>query len=155
MRVIRILFLLYLGVVLVITLWPSPQSTDAPGWAQSVLDLAHGLGIPLTLPVLEASANVVMFVPFGVLGLPILLARGTAPLDGRCPWTSAAVVTAAGLALSACIETTQLAIPGRVSTLQDVAVNTLGAAIGAALVALVVAIRAPRPAPVEEPAVVP
>ncbi len=82
MRLLTWTFAAYLAAVLVVTLWPSPQSTDAPGWATSTLGFLQGLGIPITLPVLEALANVVMFGPFGVLGVPLLRARqpaGAAP----------------------------------------------------------------------------
>lgn len=111
----------YLVVVLLVTMWPSPETTAAPSWAQAVLRAANGAGVPLTFEVLEALANVVMFVPFGVL----LVALGTRPVRA----------IAAALLFSGTIETVQLAIPGRVSTLQDVVLNTAGAALGALLAA--------------------
>ncbi|SMF04449.1 Glycopeptide antibiotics resistance protein [Cellulosimicrobium cellulans J34] len=140
--VVRLLtwtFAAYLAAVLVVTLWPSPQSTDAPGWATATLGFLQGLGIPITLPVLEALANVVMFGPFGLLGVPLARGagarrRGVAP----GPWRTAALVTLAGCALSVAIELTQHLLPGRVPTVQDVVMNTAGAFLGAALVALAV-----------------
>lgn len=111
----------YLLAVLLVTMWPSPETTAAPSWAQAVLGAVNGAGIPLTIEVLEALANVAMFVPLGVL----LVVLGTRPVH--------AIV--AGLLLSGTIETVQLAIPGRVSTLQDVVLNTAGAALGAILAA--------------------
>jgi glycopeptide antibiotics resistance protein len=152
MRLLTWTFAAYLAAVLVVTLWPSPQSTDAPGWATATLDVLHGLGIPMTLPVLEASANVVMFGPFGVLGVPLLRGasarrRGTAP----GVWRSVGLVTLAGAALSTAIELTQHLLPGRVPTVQDVVLNTAGALLGATAVAVVLvgaAARRPGPRPV-------
>lgn len=154
MRLLTWTFAAYLAAVLVVTLWPSPQSTDAPGWATSTLGFLQGLGIPITLPVLEALANVVMFGPFGVLGVPLL--RGAAARRGRAvpgAWRAVGLVTLAGCALSVAIELTQNLLPGRVPTVQDVVLNTAGALLGAVLVALVVGglarrrpARAPRPA---------
>lgn len=147
MRLLTWTFAAYLAAVLVVTLWPSPQSTDAPGWATATLDFLQSLGIPITLPVLEALANVVMFGPFGVLGVPLL--RGATARRRGAPlgvWHAAAVVTLAGCALSVAIELTQNLLPGRVPTVQDVVLNTAGALLGAALAAvLVLTVGARRP----------
>lgn len=141
MRLLTWTFAAYLAAVLVVTLWPSPQSTAAPGWATATLDALRGLGIPMTLPVLEASANVVMFLPFGALGLPLL--RGTmARRRGTAPgaWRAVGLVTLAGAVLSAAIELTQNVLPGRVPTVQDVVLNTGGALLGALAAAAVLAV---------------
>lgn len=132
MRLLTWTFAAYLAAVLVVTLWPSPQSTAAPGWATATLDVLRGLGVPMTLPVLEASANVVMFLPFGALGLP-LAREGARRRRGTVPgaWATVGVVTLAGAALSAAIELTQNVLPGRVPTVQDVVLNTGGALLGA------------------------
>ncbi len=145
MRLLTWTFAAYLAAVLVVTLWPSPQSTDAPGWATATLDALHGLGIPMTLPVLEASANVVMFGPFGVLGVPLL--RGATARRRGVPigvWRAVGLVTLAGAALSTAIELTQNLLPGRVPTVQDVVLNTGGALLGALAVAAVVGAVASR-----------
>ncbi len=146
MRLLTWTFAAYLAAVLVVTLWPSPQSTDAPGWATATLDFLQSLGIPITLPVLEALANVVMFGPFGVLGVPLL--RGATARRRGAPlgvWHAAAVATLAGCALSVAIELTQNLLPGRVPTVQDVVLNTAGALLGAVLVAVVlVTVARPR-----------
>lgn len=142
MRLLTWTFAAYLAAVLVVTLWPSPQSTDAPGWATATLGFLQGVGLPITLPVLEASANVVMFGPFGVLGVPLL--RGAvARRRGSVPgvWLAVALVTLAGAVLSAAIELTQNLLPGRVPTVQDVVLNTLGALLGGLVVALAVVLR--------------
>ena len=135
----------YLAAVGVVTLWPSPQSTAAPGWATATLDALQALGVPMTLAVLEASANVVMFLPFGVLGLPLLRGR-VALRGGRPPGVLRAVrlVTLAAAALSTAIELTQNLLPGRVPTVQDVVLNTAGALLGALAAGAVVAVAARR-----------
>lgn len=148
MRLLTWTFVAYLAAVLVVTLWPSPQSTDAPGWATATLGFLQGLGVPITLPVLEALANVVMFGPFGLLGVPLL--RGATARRRGAPlgvWRAVGVVTLAGGALSVAIELTQNLLPGRVPTVQDVVMNTAGALLGSLLVAVVllaVASRRPR-----------
>lgn len=116
--------LAYIVVVLVITLWPSPPDPGSVPLFLRLLDWAHGAGLPTTFDLVTAEvvANVVMFVPLG-----LLLAT-----SARVPRAWLAV--AAGLALSAAIETTQIALPDRYPTVQDVVANTAGAALGAAAV---------------------
>ncbi|MBD5784997.1 VanZ family protein [Cellulosimicrobium terreum] len=148
MRMLTWTFAVYLGAVLVVTLWPSPQSTTAPGWATATLDVLRGLGVPMTLPVLEASANVVMFLPFGLLGVPLVHGRSRARRDvpgaAASPWRALVIVTLAGAALSTAIELTQHLLPGRVPTVQDVVLNTVGALLGGLLVTLLVLRRSGR-----------
>jgi glycopeptide antibiotics resistance protein len=117
-----------------------------------VATLAH-LGLHTSIAVLEGAANLVMFLPFGVLGLVLATWRPGATRRPGATWRMGAtrpvthlrawlVVTAAGFVFSGLIETVQLAIPGRVSSLQDVALNGCGALLGASVTALV---RAWRP----------
>lgn len=129
MRLLRVLFVVYLAAVLALTLWPALPTTDVPYWADETLDLVHDLGIPLSFGVLEASSNVVMFVPFGVLGV-VLLRSATGWSVAR----AAGAVVVVALVLSAAIETAQRVIPGRVPTVQDVVMNTLGAVVGVLVV---------------------
>ena len=114
----------YIVVVLVITMWPSPPQPDRLPFLQRLLDRAHEIGLPAGFDVatLEVTANVLMFVPLGLL---LASSRRMAR-----PW----LAVAAGLTFSAAIETTQILLPGRFPTVQDVVANTAGAAIGAALV---------------------
>ncbi|MFJ4108789.1 VanZ family protein [Oerskovia enterophila] len=151
MRTLRWTFAVYLAAVLVVTCWPSPESTAAPGWALAVVDVFRAVGLPMTVVFLEAASNVVMFLPFGVLGLLLLTgpgARGDLASDpARGLWRRAGLVVLAGFALSLAIELTQLLIPGRYSTVQDVVLNTTGAALGAAAAAGLLALRRARPAP--------
>lgn len=81
----------------------------------------------------DVLGNVAVFVPFGA-------ALGAATLTRRrsrrfWPWWLS--VTAAGLLLSLFIEIAQLAIPSRVTDIDDVILNTLGTAVGALLVCAV------------------
>lgn len=127
MRTLRWTFAAYLAAVLVVTCWPSPETTAAPGWALAVLDAFGSVGLPMSFEFLEAASNVVMFLPFGVLGL--LVVSGARP--DVVLWRRAVLVVFAGFALSVAIELSQLVIPGRFSTVQDVVMNTTGAAVGA------------------------
>jgi len=78
-----------------------------------------------------AAGNVALFLPFGFL-LPLL-----APRMDRW-WRT----VGAGFALSTAIELTQLAFPGlRRSDVNDVLMNTLGAALGFATYRLAVGLR--------------
>ena len=107
----------------------APDSTfDAVRAAIAWLDVR---GVPVTYNQVEAGANVVMFAPFGVL----------AGLLARRRWP----VVLAGAAISAGIEATQaLFLPTRVATVQDVAMNTLGALVGVAVLVVVAHLRAGR-----------
>ncbi len=113
-------------------MWPDPGD-PGNGWPAATLAWLHALGLPraVDLVVVEAAANVAMFVPLGVL---LLVATRLRP----------AVAVVVGAAFSGLIELTQLTLlPQRVPTVQDVVMNTLGAVVGAAVV---VALRT-RPAP--------
>ena len=101
------------------TLWPDFASPDELDALRSLVAWLTGHGVPVTYDSVEAAANVVMFVPFGVLG-GLLVSR-----------RHRAAVVAAGCAVSAAIETSQLLfLPTRVATVQDVVLNTAGAAVG-------------------------
>lgn len=132
---LRVTLVAYLGVVLVITLWPKPQQTAVAGWRGVVLGFLNDHAVPITFGQLEALANVAMFGPFGVL-VGALLAEARPQLDAR---RLIAPTTGAGALFSTLVELTQRLVPDRVSTLQDVLMNTLGALLG---VLLLVAARA-------------
>lgn len=124
-RGVAVVLAVYLAAVARITLWPQFAPDDAFTAVDRAVRWLSDHGLPVTLDGLEAVSNVVLFVPFGVL-LPLLLAR-------RRWW---AVVPVAALA-SGLIETVQLFLPTRVASVQDVVLNTLGAAVGLAVVAAV------------------
>ena len=112
----RILLPLYLFVVAVIVFSPSDDGgSGLHDW------LAGLLGEPAYVAI-EFVANIVMFVPFGVL---VRLA------SARLHWW---MILALGLLTTVTIELTQLALPSRFSTVSDVIANTLGTAVGLAAV---------------------
>ncbi|WP_258724167.1 VanZ family protein [Cellulomonas sp. NS3] len=117
----RAALVVWLLLVAWITLTPDLADNDALGKVKVITQWLTARGIPVTYAGVEAGANVVMFGPFGVLvGLLVRPARA---------WW--ARVVAGGLVLSAGIETAQLLfLPTRVPTVQDVVMNTLGAALG-------------------------
>ncbi len=107
-----------LGVV-VLTIGPSPGELLFTV-AQSVPGLDD-----LASSTVEMAANVLLFVP-----VAFLFAGSARRLPGVLVWL---ICTAA----SAAVETAQLVLPGRESTVRDVVLNSAGAAIGVLLHALV------------------
>jgi glycopeptide antibiotics resistance protein len=83
----------------------------------------------------DGLGNVAAFVPLGaalaVATLPKRAAAGGQTRSDRRRWL---IVVAAGFLLSLSIELAQLAIPTRATDVDDVILNTLGAAVGAAIV---------------------
>jgi glycopeptide antibiotics resistance protein len=114
-----------LGLSLV-GLWPHPVdgAVDVAGlppvrWTTDALGLTPIQGYD----VVQFAANVLLFVPFGVLVLLL--------------WRRANVLqaTAAGAAVAVLIELLQLLVrPERLASVQDIVANTAGAAAGAAAV---------------------
>lgn len=122
---LRIVFAVYL-VVVGFVVW-SPQPEDGIGVLAIVARWVASFGLPYepTFTVLEVAANVVMFVPFGVLALTAFR------------WMRVWSATLAGLVTSGIIEGVQLFLPTRFSTVSDLVANTAGALLGALLVAAV------------------
>ena len=82
---------------------------------------------------IDVLGNIAVFVPFGAaLAAATLLSQRREQWGGFWRWWLK--VSLAGLALSLFIELGQLAIPGRVTDVDDVILNTLGAAFGALIV---------------------
>lgn len=111
------LLALYAAAVVAVLLAPvSPsQAVDVlTGWIQEDLGLAF-----VRQGWVEFTANVLMFVPLGVL----------VPLVFRRLWIG--VVVAA--ALSAGAELAQILLPARHASMRDVLANVLGALLGAAI----------------------
>jgi hypothetical protein len=99
---------------------------------RTILEPPRG-GARLTLSaILDIALNVLGFIPFGFLAM-LCLDTATAIPTRR----QSTVVVLAGFALSLCIELTQAFLPTRSSTLLDLATNTLGAALGVFLHALI------------------
>ena len=133
----RLLFALYLVGLARVTLWPQLADDDGFDLVRTILAWLNSHGIGLTYSVTEFVANIALFVPFGIL-VSLLWPR-------RPAWA----VIALGLTTSGAIELAQLLfLPHRVADVRDLVANTLGTALGVAL--LVVARRsssAPEPAP--------
>lgn len=126
------LLAVYLGAVTAVTMTPGRTHDSSLGIVRTVLAWLDERGVPLPFASVEAVANVVMFVPFGVLvGLLLGLRR----------WWAVVLL---GAATSVVIETVQRVVPERYSTVQDVVMNTLGAAVGVAALAWWLARRARR-----------
>jgi VanZ family protein len=123
----------YVGLIALVTL--TPHSVDRgvyPLLSRGVVVLQHH-GLPwFRYSMIEELANLVMFVPLGMLGV---LAVGA-----RRGW---AVVLAA-TAISASVELAQGAfLPARVASLTDVAANGTGALSGVVVAAPAPAVRGP------------
>ncbi|GAB3604673.1 hypothetical protein GCM10027413_00820 [Conyzicola nivalis] len=120
----RILLPVYLAVVFYIVFSPADDTTQATGpfaWVFNNLDDLRDSD-PWAYGTLEFTANIAMFVPFGVL-VPLAF--------GRPPWW---IILALGFATTLTIELVQQSLPSRYSTVSDVVANTLGTAIGLLLV---------------------
>lgn len=82
---------------------------------------------------IDVLGNVAVFVPFGAaLAKATLLRSRKGKRDGFWRWWLK--VSLVGFALSLFIEIGQLAIPGRVTDVDDVILNTVGTALGALIV---------------------
>jgi glycopeptide antibiotics resistance protein len=85
----------------------------------------------------DVFGNVAVFVPFGAALAVATLPRRQKGRRRRRLWLWWLAVTGAGLLLSLFIEIAQLAIPSRVTDVDDVVLNTVGTATGALAVWLV------------------
>lgn len=126
----------YLLVVGYITLTPHPVDTDSNRFVRDVIEAVHRF--PLTSWVtylgVEFTANIVMFVPMGLLFTLLLGVRR---------WWLALLI---GVFATCLIEGIQSFMPTRYSEVRDLVSNTLGTAVGIGIVALTVRIRRPVPA---------
>lgn len=107
-----------------IAFWPSPVDQPVQGQLTEGLIFLHAHGIPawFNYGFVEAAANVLLFVPLGVVA-------SLAFVDKR--WWQIGVF---GFLVSSCIELGQfLFLHNRFASLQDVVTNTSGAVIGALL----------------------
>jgi len=104
------------------TLWPFTFAFRAMDWRQFIGAFALDPSTLLDLP-----RNIILFVPFG-MGVAWLL-------EGRgIPRRQSLVLTgAAGLAMTLCVESLQVFLPGRTPNVSDVWSNALGALAGVAV----------------------
>ena len=117
-----------------LTLTPSRIEQVMPNLLDLILGAAHRLGWEsLDFTRLEILANVLVFVPVGILAFVLLPRR---------VWLLALLV---GPLLSVAIETAQrVALPHRAATVTDVVANSAGALLGVALAVLCTLLLAPR-----------
>lgn len=112
-----------------IAFWPSPVDQPVSGTLSAVLDYLHHHGVPqwINYRFVEASANVVLFLPLGIVG--------TLAFPGKAWWQ----IGSLGLLVSGCIELGQLLfLHDRFSSPVDIMTNTLGAFLGTLLVRLLI-----------------
>ncbi|WP_082462042.1 VanZ family protein [Agromyces sp. Leaf222] len=131
----RSVFAAYLVVLALVVFLPASQAGQVTGvldWLAGLAGDLLGVSADSAYVVLEFAANIVLFVPFGVLA-PIAFPR-----------LRLLTVIALGFATSIVIELVQFAIPSRYPTVSDVIANTLGAAVGCLVVAVVVRRRSTR-----------
>jgi glycopeptide antibiotics resistance protein len=123
---------LYLLAVAWITLVPTQAGTG--GVINDVLDLLARM--PLTAGLgraeIEFAANVLLFVPMGLLFTLLL---------GLRRWWAALVI---GMGATCFIELAQLFIPSRVSDVRDLVANTVGTVIGIAVIVAAAAVLSVR-----------
>ena len=114
----------YLLLAALVAFWPTPVDQGAAPLLHSLIAKLHAHGMPpwLGYNQLEFGANVVYFVPLGLL---------LALLIGRNRWWLALL---AALGVSVCIEVAQHEyLAARFSSISDVVANALGAFLGAML----------------------
>lgn len=128
----RVLLIPY-AVALALIVWlPDSAASRVTGIVYRVASFVSerfDVSLSTTYTFFEFSANVALFVPFGLL------------IAAAWPRTNAWWVILLGFAASASIELVQTLLPSRYPTLSDVIANTLGAIIGCCAVRLF----APRP----------
>ena len=121
-------FLVLLGLVLAITLSPTPVDHGRGAWVAAVLSVLHRIGVSESFGYseLETVSNIVMFIPLGVvLALALPPARR---------WIGFVVLPL----LSAVIECAQFVVlPRRYSSFGDVVANSIGGWIGVSLVIVI------------------
>lgn len=122
LRLVRLAASVYGVALLLIAVWPThvDANFNVLKTAPATWLIDRGVAPDKTYELIETSANVLLFVPFGVLGMLASL---------RMTWPK---VAAAGLVVSAGIEILQaVALPGRTANADDVVANTVGAFGGA------------------------
>lgn len=123
-RFVAVLTVIYVGFVLVVTLWPTTVDRGLDPYIERLLQKLWSKGVPTFVDYgfIEFTANIVFFIPVGFL-LGLLFTY-------RLWW----LAVVGGALLSGAVETAQgLFLPGRVSSLGDVLANSTGALIGCLL----------------------
>lgn len=124
----RFFLLAYCGVLALIGFWPTPVDRPVSGVLKDILELLGALGAPhwINYNFVEFSANILLFVPFGLL---------VAMVSPTRRWWMAVVL---GFVISLGLETAQYALLSeRYPSGLDVLANTTGASLGGLTVFLV------------------
>jgi glycopeptide antibiotics resistance protein len=127
-RLWRIVLMAMFVPLALVAFWPSPIDQPVSDDLSRILKFLHSHGIPVwfSYKFVEAAANVVLFIPLGVVA-----SLGYA--EKR--WWQIGIF---GLIVSGCIELGQLLfLHNRFASVQDLVTNTGGAVIGALLAASV------------------
>ncbi|MET3370108.1 UNVERIFIED_CONTAM: VanZ family protein [Jeotgalibacillus campisalis] len=117
----QIALTVYLAGLALIGFWPTPVDRPVHGTITTVLKYLHTHGVPgwFDYHFVEASANIVMFVPLGILAAMAMPTK---------TWWH---LTGIGLLVSLCMEFGQLLfLSARFSSPVDVVTNVSGAVIG-------------------------
>lgn len=120
----------YIVVLALIAFWPTHVDADAG----PLLEAIQRAFPWATYRRIEFTANIALFVPFGLL--PTLLLRS---------WPLALGLGVATSLLIECVQ--EVALPGRTASALDVLANSLGTAVGVALALLIARLTRPAPAP--------
>lgn len=127
---------IYGTLVAAIGFFPTPVDREATPLIRTVLAALHKRGVPdwFNYHFIEFTANIALFVPFGVLAV---FATGR-----RHVW----LAVLAGAGASVVIEGVQwLLLPERFPSGLDVLANTIGTVVGVAIGYGALVLRAPRP----------
>jgi glycopeptide antibiotics resistance protein len=116
----------FLAGLAILTLTPSRVERSMPNLLDLVLSAAHRLGWQsLDFTRLEVLANVLVFIPVGILAFVLI------------PRRAGILSLVVGPALSLLIEAAQrFALPHRAATFTDVVANSVGATVGVLLAVL-------------------
>lgn len=124
----RIALTTYLAGLALVGFWPAPVDKPIQNRLATALNYLHELGVPrwVNYQFVEASANVAMFIPLGILVAMALPTR---------PWW---LLFGIGLLASFSMELGQLLfIAARFASLTDIVTNALGGLIGICCVRLI------------------
>lgn len=132
--VLAVVTFCYLMLVGWLTLGPQPLDASGRGFLHRLIRFISGDNTLdwITYALVEFIANIVLFVPVGVLFALLL---------GWRRWWMAVIL---GVALTVSIETAQLVIPDRVTDPRDVVSNSIGSTIGVVTVVTVTVLRMKR-----------
>lgn len=125
-KIWRATLIAMLGPLALIAFWPSPVDAPVQGQLATALRFLHTHGMPAwcNYTFVEGSANLGLFIPFGIVGVLAFADKH---------WWQ---VGALGLMISGCMELGQLLfLHNRFASPVDLVTNTAGAVIGALLAA--------------------